>query len=65
MLATSFRETTLDTTRSAWNDGRKAFLIFRYEGIDRNPYPEGSDLYVVWNQGFEQEALFGTPGGEG
>ncbi|HYB10484.1 MAG TPA: hypothetical protein VEJ16_12505 [Alphaproteobacteria bacterium] len=65
MSAIELSKSTRDSTRSAWNDGRKAFLIYRHDGIDRNPYPEGSELHVVWNQGFEQEALYGTPGGEG
>jgi hypothetical protein len=65
MPASSLRITMPDTTRYAWNDGRKAFLIHRHDGKDRNPYPEGSELYAVWNRGFEEEALFGTPGGEG
>ena len=65
MQAASLSNTTRETTRSAWNDGRKTFLIFRHDGKDRNPHPEGSELHAAWNRGFETEALYGTPGGEG
>lgn len=51
--------------QQAWNEGRKAFHIFRHEGKDHNPFPEGSELRDAWNRGFEEEASSGTPGGEG
>ena len=59
------QDTSRMAKQQAWNEGRKAFQIYRHEGKHQNPYPDDSELHDAWNSGFEKEASSGTPGGEG
>ena len=65
MKVAGSQDTSRVAKQQAWNEGRKAFQIYRHGGKNQNPYPDGSELHDSWNSGFEKEASSGTPGGEG